>query len=419
MSKRRYKYKLRKGSLLVLFMVVSTTLFLFKNIYYAFKSATVEIVTAKMGHITNVTDKSAVLIRNETPIYASFDGKAEYIISEGERVKQGSVVGYLKSWYTVEDLNKELQLANFKLSMLKNGISTASINKQLLSAQLELNSLYADAQSRILHEEREYLPEIKSKIEKLNQNIKFLKEQNDSSAPTFDELRTEKQMIINKIGENQAEITAPSSGVLSFYSDGLEKKLSFLTKDKLSVKELKNIKDENKIHLKEPAKKGDPIGKIVYNYSYYMACEVDEKDIDYISSEKPIVIYISEKPVSAVMETFYKDKNKKFIGLFRIEDETFHYFGKRCFNVKIRYSDSKGIMIPKKCVFVDENNENAVYVIDESNSVKKRKLRKIIDSDKKHYILQYNSLRGKDTEYINLYDRVIQNPSSYKEGQKI
>lgn len=416
--KKRRKRKLRShlGWRLTL---VGIVVFLIYNVISAINALSVKTETVEIGQILNAAEKKAVVIRDETVVFAPHEGYVEYLVSQGDRVRKGTNVAVIKSGYDRNELQEKLKLIDYKIQEYSGEATTVNIEDEVNRRNVELQILYADLQKRILSEEREYLYFLKEEILKKNEEKKFLKETKKGNNKSLEELKAEKQSLLSQLNGASYQIKAPAGGVVVAYYDGYEDDFQFKKRNSLTVSQIEKVRDRNDVDLKERFPKGSPVGKIIYNFKYYFACQVDKTDIEHIHSMQPVHIYLDDIVITGYLEDFHKGSDGKFLGLFCVEDELFRFYEKRSYKIKVEYNQEKGLKIPKSSVVKGSLVEEGVYVIDETGTVVLKKLKPVLTEDAEYIICHYDSKKTRADDEVNLYDEVVLNPSKVREGQRL
>ncbi|MDO4793593.1 MAG: HlyD family efflux transporter periplasmic adaptor subunit [Filifactor alocis] len=417
-TKKRRKRRLRPrfGWRLALLAIIP---FFVYNIFVSIRLISVRTEVVELGQILNAAEKKAVIIRDEEVISSPYEGFVEYIVSQGDRIRKGTDVAVIKSGYDTEDLHERLRLIDYKIQNYSGEDTSANIEAEINKKNLELQVLYADLQKRILAEEEEYLPSLKEEILKVNEEKKFLRETGRGGQKSLEELKNEKQMILSQLKGTSYRIKTPKSGVIVAYCDGYEGIFTFDNRNKLTVSEIEKVSDKNKVDLKKSVSKDDPIGKTVYNFKYYFACQVDKEDIEHIRSFQPVRIYVDSHELTGYLEDFHKGGDGKFLGLFCVEDETFRFYENRSYKIRVEYDNEKGLKIPRSALVKNSEGEEGVYVVDEAGTANFKKLSPILTQDDKYIVCRYRFGEEKQEEEIDLYDEIVVNPSGVYQGQRV
>lgn len=398
---------------------LSIAVFIVYNAVSVLNALSVKTETVQLGTVLNAAQKKAVIIRDETVISAPHEGYVEYLVSQGDRVRKGTDVAIVKSGYDRNELQEKLKLIDYKIRQYSGEESSVNIAEETNRRNMELQVLYADLQKRILAGEREYLHSLKEEVLRVNEEKKFLNEAKQKSKQSLDDLKTERKSLLQQMSGASYQVKAPAGGVVVAYHDGYEEKFHFKNRNSLTVSEVEKVKDQNTVDLKNRLDKGAPVGKVVYNFKYYFACQVDKEDIENIRSLHPVHIYIDNTVITGYLEDFHKGSDGKFLGLFCVEDEIFPFYEKRSYKIKVEYNQERGLKIAKSALVKNKQGEEGVYIIDETGTVLFKKLKSKLTEDASYIICHYDSRENRNNSEVNLYDEIVLNPSKVKEGQRL
>ncbi len=415
-KRRRRRLRTQFGWRLAFLAVIP---FFVYNIFVSIRLISVRTQIVELGQVLNAAEKKAVIIRDETVITSPYEGFVEYIINQGDRIRKGTDVAVIKSGYDTEELHGRLRLIDYKIQNYSGEDNTANIESEINKKNMELQVLYADLQKRILAEEEEYLPSLKEEILKINEEKKFLRETGRDGKKSLEELKLEKEGVLAQLKGTSYRIKTPKSGVVLAYCDGYEDVFTFENRNKLTVSEIEKVSDKNKTDLKKSVSKGDPIGKTVYNFKYYFACQVDKEDIQHIRSFQPVRIYVDSHELIGYLEDFHKGGDGKFLGLFCVEDETFRFYENRSYKIRVEYDNEKGLKIPRSALVKNDEGEEGVYIVDEAGTANFKKLSPVLTQDDKYIVCKYHFAGEKQEEEVNLYDEIVVNPSGVYQGQRV
>ena len=96
-TKRLPKKRLRKGNLIIAAIVLAIFIILLVSLINFINYLRLDMVRAELGTIDTSMPCQVVVARSETVVYASAPGQFVNIISDGEKVKAGGVIGYMSS----------------------------------------------------------------------------------------------------------------------------------------------------------------------------------------------------------------------------------------------------------------------------------------------------------------------------------
>lgn len=180
------------------------------------------------GRLDKDNEIEAIIIRDETVIPADEYGRLECLVAEGEMVEAGATVAKLylydssladiKNLIDIQQNIKDHQTTN----ILKN-----IIMEDLDYLEIRINEMIDEiSQLARTHQERDIpLKERELKI-LMEQRRRYMNE-NLEPDTSLEKLFQQEDVLVRKIDQNSTTIFAPSSGVVSFFLDGLEENLNF------------------------------------------------------------------------------------------------------------------------------------------------------------------------------------------------
>lgn len=368
------------------------------------------------GNVKSQIAKDMVIVRNSKVLLAPTDGNYELIYPEGTRLKKGQPVAKSKNQESIEDYNELINIIDSRISDMENPNVLIGESNDLSAINNKLEGLYRNVQTRIQSGDIKYIESLKRDINTLNdkKQLYFIDEEGTSK----EKLLEKKNQLLQERSNKNSTVYTDTIGLVSSYYDGHETVLNILNMKNLSVAQLKKIENTDNINYAAPIKKGEPVATIVDNEKWYLLCEITKEDIDHIQSERAITIEIEDIVFIAYLEDFYKDKNGKFVGYFRVSDERFDYFEKRKFKANIVYQASTGIAIPNNAI-TEYEGQTGIFVVERTGVANFKPLEEIAAKDNQYTAIEYNVITDRKADTINIYDEVILNPKNIKEGDRI
>lgn len=419
MTKKKKKHsKLDYNKIATCMVVFFIGVFLVYNVMYMIQISHIETIIVDIGEVSRTVNREMVIVKNEKVFYAPSDGYFELIYPEGEKVKRGVAIAKTKNQSSNQNYRYLIELIDSRILSLKNNSEQKNTESELSKTNNRLDYLYKEIQNRINMGDIEYVDILKKEIILLNNKKQYLVPMEDGHIKSIEELNKEKAELETLLKSKNSLVYSNYIGILTSYCDGYEDKLKIENIRDLTVSDIRSIKDVESIDYSKPKIKGDPLGRIVDDYRWYLVGEVTKEDIEHIYSEKPVYIYIEDKKIKAYLEDFYKGKDQKFIGYFRVEDQNFKFFEKRKHNADIEYEYSKGLKIPMSAL-VEKDQKMGVYVVDRTGTAIFKEIPKIEARNKEFFAIHYESSYRKDLTKINLYDEIVINPEHVTEGKKV
>jgi len=239
------------------------------------KTATIET-----GSLEFRRDFEGVVIRDEKIFEVDEFDKIEYHVAEGSNVIKGELVaGIYELSYnekTVQDLiYVRQQIQDYQENVLLKDI----VDVELRDINDKIQEKTNEIRLNIVGEEKGDLLQLERELQSLmNEKEGHLKAAVKPDE-TLNSLYFEKESILYDINNWKTDLSADSSGVISFYFDGYEKKYNMINLDSLEVADLQSVLDGADVTDFYSENLSYPVYKLVNSTRWYIS----------VISERPIV----------------------------------------------------------------------------------------------------------------------------------
>lgn len=400
------------GALLLLSFVLYVT-------YRTYRDVTMRVTKTQiidLGEVKKIINKDVVIVRKSTPVVSKRDGVVTRFYNQGDRVPKNAVIFKVQDAGTPSNEIAELEKLNLEIEqMQKNSSYMLDIQSNKLGGDIDY--IYMEIQESIKNNKLNKVAKLKSELSLLNDRKKAVNSDLKSGL-TLEELYNRKATLEKKISTDNTYIRSNISGELSYYYDEYYDLFSYDNIKNISVSDISSAKNNVTKLENQNVKTNDIIGYIVDNHNYYMATQIQKEDIENIKRDVALGIMIGDVSFNAYFSDFYKDKNGKFVGLFKVESEDFDFLKNRKENVDIVFNKAKGILIPNTAI-TDLDGKKGVYVVDSIGVAKFCPLDNVLLSDEKYTVVQFSYDDIADENKIKLYDEVVISPTNIKSGQKV
>nr|WP_278335739.1 HlyD family efflux transporter periplasmic adaptor subunit [Proteiniborus sp. DW1] len=421
-KKKRIKRKRFRITLIII--VVS---YIFSRMIPVFSIGIHKTVIAEAGVIEDIVSSKGIVIKDEFVYKSETQGTVSLLKQEGEKVAKGVQVARINraegSTYSneLEEINRQIEILKKSsdnkeiLNEDKNKIhdNIASIIDELQNSILSGN--YSDA---LIHRDTLLMTIDKQQL---------VAGQNSLMSNSLDNLLERKNEIIKNMESSKHVSYAPKSGIISYQLDGLE---DIFTISKINDYESSDYRliDVNKTDLTEKniVNFGEPVYKIIDNFTWYIMTEVDSKGMDKLEEGKTIYIKINddERKIISRVVRLVKENDKCFI-ILKLTEYFHEYYNERYLDIHIVKNTYEGLIIPSKSI-IEKDGIKGVYIKDISGIVKFRPI-KILASHNEHTIVSKGAglnsvieleINGEVQKFntMQMYDEVFVNGSKIKEG---
>lgn len=312
-AKPRRIHTLSKVFTILMFTVIIS--YFGVSIFKSLNKNPISYETIEYGTIDDTTQAKGIIIRDEVVYKATKNGVLTFNNSENERVKKGETIAVVKNEEAIKTTEEDLNVINEKILQLQQQRDELSIfyeDVKKIDTQMQnyldnsINELSIYNVSEI-YEIKDY---VNKKITIRNQ---MLLSENTGSVQ---ELSSEKSNMEIEINANTENIIANESGILSYYTDGLEEVFSFETKDSLT-KEQTLMKSENEQQYKLNILEGESVFKIVKNNTFYIATYIKNQSVSSWQQGETRYIYVNDngklKQLEVIIEKIDVGEKESYI----------------------------------------------------------------------------------------------------------
>ena len=228
---------------------------------------------------------------------------------------------------------------------------------------------------------------------------------------TIAQLQAELNDLRNSAGEAASRITVPSSGYFVSTVDGLEQALTVPELETLTPEKLDAVK------AAQPADVEGAVGKLVYDYEWYIACTMTEDQASLLSKGQTIdiVLQIGTQSVQPVTVSSINrgSGDGRCVVILRCDYTSSELFSARQETIQIRLKEYSGLRIASSAVRVVDG-VRGVYVL--SGIAAKFKPINILYSNASFTICETDTTQSNS---LKLYDEVIVEGKDLYDGKVV
>ncbi|CEN84030.1 HlyD family efflux transporter periplasmic adaptor subunit [Paraclostridium sordellii] len=396
------KIRLKYNRIILLFIFI----YIVSNVVILLGKTTTKTLTLKNEMVEESFNKKGLIIRDEYVINSNFDGKVEYYLKDGDRVKKKEDIACVYSNEISDDDLKNLKNIKNDISSIENG-DTAFIKKDIGNINKEISLLSQKLQIELLNENID----VYGKIEKINKLIddKNLLINSDLNDKSLKNKQVQEKEVTNLIDKNTEVFKSKNSGVVSYQFDGNEKKFNFDNINQIKIKDIEGTKNNYKdISKEKKLDKGEPIARIINNLKQFVAISCNEEEIKKFKIGQKIILSSDIEKINSKVYDIYKE-GKQYIVILEISEQNVEIYDTRIKEFDIIYKSIEGLKVPKKAV-VNSDGKKGVYVVSETGDAKFVELKGTLYESEEYIVIDHykNDINGVNT--IKIYDEIILNP---------
>ncbi|MBO5929939.1 MAG: hypothetical protein J6Q27_01430 [Clostridia bacterium] len=261
--------------------MIPVVLFVVLVVCYIVRGVFQTRVTVEMLQTDKIEQSSSglgILIKNEKVHTFSATGLAEVFVENGQRVSNRQLIATLYGGTTDESVKVKLAEVNKKIQAIQNSNSQDGVFiNDAAKIESELALYIDDVIAKVANRDLESISEYKYRISTLADQKAVAKGEKENFSDDLTKLQAEKSVLEAKLGKIEQVVTASCPGIFIEGSDGFEEKL---TPAGIVSMEPNAVDEMIRLHKNAEIPKQDEntyTYKIVNNYSYYVAVNVEER----------------------------------------------------------------------------------------------------------------------------------------------
>lgn len=221
--------------------------------------------------------------------------------------------------------------------------------------------------------------------------------------------------LLSRLGDSAVQTdsyTAEEGGIVSYYADGYEGKLTPETMEKGGLSYYSKVTQDAVTDLKrDAAVQGEPVFKVADRTKWYLVCFVEESSADRYEVGQEIEVDFEDDRVRMDVSSI-----KKMDGKVRIILETRYYYSgfarTRAAKVSLVTYEQRGLILENESI-TEEKGKKGVYVkVRSGNFVFVPVL--VYKTDGKYSLVAdgtYYDDKGELISTVEIYDEVLKNPN--------
>ncbi len=355
-----------------------------------------------------------VVIRNETPVPLNASQYVFYTVQNGSRVSNGGTIAEI--YPTQEDALRKQQIdaLDAQIADLQQiqslGVSGVA-GLDILDTQIDraMNELVSAADAASLSEEATLQQRLVSFLNKKQ----MVTGKSTGFADRIAALQTQRNSLAASYRPSTGYIKSPVAGYFVNAVDGLE---GVLKADTVASMTTDNVRTAIKTPL-DPGNAASFAGKIVSDYTWYLACVVPGSHGSTLAAGKSLHIrlpFVTDDEIPVTVAACNRDSSGELAVIFECVNMSEALSSIRQEYMEILLVEHTGLRVPKKAITTNPAQEVGVY-IRSGDIVRFRKIEQEY-SDAADYVICKNK---QEDGYLRLYDDIITEGSNLYDGKLI
>ena len=401
---------MNKRHKLIRFLIAFCIVFFLIYQYYVGFYSTITTESAAQYEYTEGIDGQATVIRSEKTIISAKEGTIHFMVASGEKIaKDGTIANIYSSDSAsacasrITEIDKQLSI----IGEIEGYNDLTAVDMDTINARINshLNSFVLSTQDGRFSDTADSLSDL---LTMMTRKQVATGEQTDFSS-LKQSLLAEKSELSAQMGNPKGRITAEMSGYFVSNADGFE---TLLTSGDLSVYTPEYLKK-----LSNTEVSGEVIGKIVYDYEWYLAVPVTLNESMYYKMGETVSVKIdaaSSTVLTAVVEKVNLSQSEdSAVIILRCNEMNSELATLRTASVTLIKAEHSGIKIPAKALRVIDG-KTGVFVV--SGLEAKFVETDIIYSNDDYALTKLNTA---ESDKLRLYDEIIVKGKNLYDGKII
>ncbi len=414
MSDIRKKKKNKKKSNKKIYFIVATliimTIFIVLGILSRNSETDSDYETVMIGTAEEKVETKGYIIRDESVINSPEAGIVSFRTDTGKRVSKGSAVAVIYSGEVSDDVKNELTSIYQRI----NEIEGSSVEKDLHAGDVVGSDTQVKNDIEMISR-AVYSGNVSSIVQYKDDITRIIRTntaEGNQVQTTLEKLQARKQELESSISGKTTYIYADMAGVMCSQLDGGEEYFDVSKLEDIDIQYIRNCPELN-TYGPDIVEKNEPCLKIVNNYEWFYATEVDEVWIEGVKVGHKVNLRftdISDDTVEGTVYSISQPVDGKVALVVKSRSMFNGMYTTRAVNTEVIKKTYEGFKVSKDAVHIDK--DGGYYVLVNSEGANRRRDVTILYADDAYVIIKVDNAAENN---ILLYDEVV---VSGKGGEK-
>ncbi|MBE6637708.1 MAG: hypothetical protein E7618_07920 [Ruminococcaceae bacterium] len=368
------------------------------------------LVTSEMTMTVGVT-----ILRDETIVYSPVDGEISYLFGDGQKVAINTPIADIYPGGTSTELRQQIIALDKQIRLLENSnmsdaekrTDTASTDKQI---EKQLNQLFDKVADGHISDAAAFADQLLIQLNRRRIITHAVVSYNEKIAA----LKEQREALAAQLSAAETSVLAGSVGYFYTAIDGYEQIFSAEGIAGIDYRDYLALAKQSPEDFGGTAA-GYPIGKLVTDYLWYIACEVDAELLHNYQTDKTYRVKFPYNNDTTLTMTLYRILSEvgadTVVLIFRsdILPSDFNYLRNQ--TVQIVQSSYTGYRVPVSAVRI-VNGQTGVYIL-RGSTVQFRRITPLCEAD------GYLIVAERDTSTDNYGDFLAKNDFIITKGKDL
>lgn len=307
------------------------------------------------------------IIRKGTLLYAQSDGSVNYYYADGDRVAANTDVAAV---YDSADNRDSLIALNKKIAQLESSNAAANVaTSDLTTLDGMISSLYATFLEKAEEGNLQFaLQKSEELLIQLNRR-RIVTKASEGFSGRIQTLSQRRDALKASMQNLTETVQTPAAGYFYSSLDGYEYAASSIDIDLMTISDFNRFTSSEPLDMDALSQYGYPIGKIVTDFAWYVACEVPYSEVHNYPTGRSYTLIFPYSRDEAIQATLYRSLTEanqdKVVLIFRTSTvpEGFNFLRRQ--TIEIVMNSYSGYKVPLSALRVVDG-EQGVFVLDGS-----------------------------------------------------
>lgn len=343
-----------------------------------------------------------IFIRDERPIKYSGTGAVSYMVPDGSKVANNSVVASIYGSDDDIEVNTRIERLESEIALLEKAQSpgtTETAQPEFMSSLID--EKYQNIATRLAKKDISDISKERDDFLSLMSIYRIVIGEEKDYDQRLDMLYEQLNILKGRQHSPVHEVTVDSTGYFVSYTDGYEDELNTSNISELDLDRIESIIHTEKTGGKESGR--NDIGKLINGYDWKMVGIIDNSDAVYTAGDTVKLRFASTSDTVTAKIELITDTNdpEKSIVLIGCEQLTFDLVRHRVEHVDMILHDYEGIRVPRNALRFNSDNDKGVYIV-LGQRIMFKKINVIFECDE--YLLSGITA---DPSYLSIYDEIV------------
>ena len=399
---KKKKKKNNKKIYIVVSVLIVMTIFIVLGIVSRNSEVNSGYETVMIGTAEEKVETKGYIIRDEAVINSPEAGILSFRTDAGKRVSKGSAIAVVYSGEVSDDVKNELTSIYRRIDEIEG----SSVEKDLHAGDVVGSDTQVKNDVEMISR-AVYSGNVASIVQYKDDITRIIRAntaEGNKVQTTLEKLQERKRELEGSISGKTTYIYADTAGVMCSQLDGGEEYFNISQLENIDLQYIRNCPELNP-QGPDIVEKNQPCLKIVNNYEWFYATEVDEVWIEGVKTGHRVKLRftdISDVTVEGTVYSISQPVDGKVALVVKSRSMFNGMYTTRALNAEVIKKTYEGFKVSKDAVHIDENGNYYVYV--NTEGANRRRDVTILYADDAYVIIRVDNAAKNN---ILLYDEVV------------